>query len=353
MENKKKFIIDVCYVGLILLIMILFCQYILPILIPFITAFVIASILQIPVNAICKKLPKYKRKVSLFVVIAFFVLAAFGAVAIGLKIIDSVGNFIIAAPSLYRNEIVPALDYVFNEITMAVDSWDISIAGDVEKAFHDFLNNIGNYITNLSMKAVGIVSGGIGAIPGVVIRLIVMIISCVFFMLDYDMIIAFIKKCIPAGKKELVKKVEFYTKKTIMIWLKSYAVLFLLTYAELTIGFTIIGIPYAPIVGLAVAIFDILPVLGTGGVLLPWAIILFIMKNIPMAVGMIVLYLVITIIRNTLEPKLVGEQIGLHPVATLIAMYLGLDLVGFFGMLLFPAALAIFINMKRNEQKEE
>ena len=71
------------------------------------------------------------------------------------------------------------------------------------------------------------------------------------------------------------------------------------------------------------------------------------MKNYPMGIGMFVLYLVITIIRNTMEPKLVGKQIGLHPLATMILLYVGLKVVGFWGMLIFPTTLAIISSMKK------
>ena len=106
-----------------------------------------------------------------------------------------------------------------------------------------------------------------------------------------------------------------------------------------------------PIIALLIAIFDILPVLGTGGILLPWTVILLVMKNYPMGIGMFALYIIITIIRNTLEPKIVGKQIGLHPLATMISLYVGLKLMGFWGMLIFPTSLAIISSMKKEIQE--
>ncbi|MBQ8857666.1 MAG: sporulation integral membrane protein YtvI [Lachnospiraceae bacterium] len=353
MEKKKKFIVDVVFAGVILLIILLICKYILPVLIPFIIAFVIASILQIPVNRICRNFQDKKRIISLIVIIAFFALAALGVAVAGIKIINGVAGFLVAVPSIYQDDIMPALDFVFYRITEMIETSDVAIAEKLDDAFNDFLNNIGNYITDFSMKAVGFVSGGIVGIPEFIIKLIITIISSVFFMIDYDMIMNFFTKFILEGKKEIVNKFKEYIKNTLMVYLKSYTLLFLLTYAELSIGFQLIGIPYAPIVGLAVAIFDILPVLGTGGILLPWAVILLVMRNIPMAIGILVLYLVITIIRNTVEPKIVGKQIGLHPLATLISMYLGLNILGFLGMFIFPVSLAVLLNMKRNTTDEQ
>lgn len=110
----------------------------------------------------------------------------------------------------------------------------------------------------------------------------------------------------------------------------------------------ILRIPYAVFVALAIAVFDILPVLGTGGILLPWAVVLIIIGNVPLAIGIFVLYVVVTAIRNTIEPKIVGRQIGLHPLATLIAMFIGLKFFGIIGVFVFPVTLAILANMEKN-----
>ena len=138
-------------------------------------------------------------------------------------------------------------------------------------------------------------------------------------------------------------------KNTITIYVKSYSLLFLLTFVELLIGFSILKIDYAPLISTIVAIFDILPILGVGGVLLPWSVIGFMTDNLFIGIGVLILYLIIAFIRNIAEPKLVGDQIGLHPLATLIFMYLGLQFLGFLGMFLFPVTLSVIVGMKREQ----
>ena len=86
-------------------------------------------------------------------------------------------------------------------------------------------------------------------------------------------------------------------------------------------------------------------------ILLPWTVILLGMGNIPMGIGMFALYIIITIIRNTMEPKLVGKQIGLHPLATLISLYVGLKVIGIIGMLVFPTSLAVLSSMKKEMEE--
>jgi len=353
MEKKKKFIVNATFYSLIFILLWGFFKFVFPVLIPFFIAFVIASILQIPARILYKISSKINRFISITVCIIFYVLIFFLLGIASVRIYRTVSDFVVSVPTIYQNDIVPALNSVSSVVTETLKSSDISFADELQSVFNDFVNNLGNYITDFSVNAIKSISGGIVSIPAFIIKLVITIISTFFFMIDYDKIISFFVSCIPKGKEGTVIHTVNYFKNTIFIYVKSYSLLFLLTYVELSLGFAILGIPYAPLIGLLVAIFDILPVLGTGGILLPWAVILFVMKNIPMGIGMLVLYLVITFIRNIAEPKLVGQQIGLHPLATLIFMYLGLKFLGFIGMFLFPVTLAVVVSMKRQKKNPE
>ena len=113
-----------------------------------------------------------------------------------------------------------------------------------------------------------------------------------------------------------------------------------ITFVELSIGFTIIGLDYAFIIAFCIAIFDILPVLGTGGIMLPWAVITAIRGDIPLALSLLAIYVVVTVIRNIIEPKIVGAQLGLHPVVTLVSMFVGTQLFGVLDFLI-PICLSL------------
>jgi predicted PurR-regulated permease PerM len=99
-----------------------------------------------------------------------------------------------------------------------------------------------------------------------------------------------------------------------------------------------------------IAVIDILPVLGTGGIVVPWIIIELIKGNMPFAFGLATLYLIITVVRNILEPKLVGKQIGLHPLVMLMCMYVGLKLFGFIGLFVLPVAVVIVKHLYDNDK---
>ena len=139
----------------------------------------------------------------------------------------------------------------------------------------------------------------------------------------------------------------------ISVYIKSYSLLFLLTFVELGIGFLILRVDHAILLATLISIFDLMPILGTGGILLPWALISLLFGDWFRAIGMLVLYLIITGIRQTLEPQIVGKQIGLHPLATLAAMLLGLKLFGIVGMFGVPVLLAVSTAMYRAKPKRE
>lgn len=350
-EKKKQFIVNTVFYTFIICIILIACKYLLPILLPFILSFIMASVLVIPARKLAGENNKIRRFCAIIVGVIFFVALFWGIAFLGVALVDWFLGFLEFIPKLYQDEILPLLNYFYMEITERLMFADPELTEKINGVFQNFIGNIGNFISSFSMNAIKTITSGIAGIPGLIIKLILCIISCFFFLLDYDKIMAFFVGLVPKEKEQSFETIKWYVKNTLLVYIRSYSLLFLMTYVELSIGFQILGIPYAPIIGLMVAIFDILPVLGTGGILLPWTVILLVMKNIPMGIGMFVLYLIITVIRNTMEPKLVGKQIGLHPLATMISLYVGLNVIGFWGMLIFPTTLAVLSSMKREIQE--
>ncbi|EQJ23470.1 AI-2E family transporter [Clostridioides difficile] len=130
--------------------------------------------------------------------------------------------------------------------------------------------------------------------------------------------------------------------------LKAYAILLSVTFIELLIGLTILKVENAFTISVIIALVDILPVLGTGSILTPWMIISLINGNINLAIGLLILYIIITVVRQILEPKVVGHQIGLYPLITLMCMFVGAQLFGIAGLFGFPIAATIIKNLHDN-----
>lgn len=134
-------------------------------------------------------------------------------------------------------------------------------------------------------------------------------------------------------------------KNTLGLWLLAQAKLAGVTAVLLCGGFLLLRIGYAPLAALGVAVVDAFPILGTGTVLLPWSLICLLRQDGGRALGLLGLYAVVSLTRSMLEPRFVGRQLGLDPLVTLIAMYTGLKLWGFLGMLLMPLAAMTAVRM--------
>lgn len=350
MEEKKKFIVNMAFYGIIVILILLLCQYVLPIMTPFIIAFCVAAI----INALTKRMKIRPEKLRRLLAVVFCALiygvALLAVVLVGSKLVRVVIDLVSGIPSLFAEVILPWLQSNADQLETAVTPYDTMLATTIDSITGSMLKSISQFVTEFSTKAMMWVTSSATSIPNLIVDLVIMVISTFFMALDFDMVWGFLKKLIPAKQHSLLNTGAHYTKTMILVYIKSYSLLFVLTFVELTIGFLILRIPNAFILAFAIAVFDLMPVLGTGGVLLPWALVMLIMDDYVMAVGLLVLYLVITGIRNTLEPKIVGKQIGLHPLATLAAMILGLRLFGLVGLFVFPIALTVANAMHRSQE---
>ena len=185
------------------------------------------------------------------------------------------------------------------------------------------------------------------SVPNTLIGLVIGIVAWVFFAKDYDYIVKFIKIQLPAGKQNLLVEIKHVFSKTVMKMVRAYALIMFITFCELALGLSIlnwIGVmnnSYVFIIAIAIAVFDILPVAGSGGILIPWALISLISNDIGQAIGLIVIYIVISAIRQYIEPKIIGDSLGVNPIITLAGLYFGLKLFGFMGMFIVPLSIMV------------
>ena len=169
-----------------------------------------------------------------------------------------------------------------------------------------------------------------------------------FIASDYESICSFIIRQIPEKWHLFLSDVRQYSLKTFGKYLKSYALIMAVTFCELSFALWLLDVNnFAPI-AFIIAAFDIIPVCGSGGVLIPWAVFSLLQGRFAFGIGMLIVYVIITIIRQIIEPKIVGDQVGLPPVVTLMAMFLGVRFMGVFGLFAFPITLVILKNLNDN-----
>lgn len=348
MEKKRAFLINIGYYGFFVILLLLAARYLLPVLMPFLVAFVLAFLIQRPAAWIARRLRAPKGRLSVLLLVLVYV-AVFGvAFSGGGRVFAVIREFVIDVPDIYRRDILPLLNYVLEGVAENLSEADPFVSAQIENSLQQAVQSIGQMVSGLSVTLLQMVSEFITGVPSVLIRVVLTVITSFYICSDYDRILAALWRLLPDRWQNLCRDIKQYGLNMIRVYIQSYSLLFLLTFTELTIGFLIFQIPHSLLVAVLIAIFDILPVLGTGGVLIPWAVILAVIGNYPLAAGILILYVIITVVRNSVEPRIVGKQIGLHPLLTLIAMFTGVSLAGLPGLILLPMAVMIFVNMEKN-----
>lgn len=348
MEKKRAFLINIGYYGFFVILLLLAARYLLPVLMPFLVAFVLAFLIQRPAAWIARRLRAPKGRLSVLMLVLVYV-AVFGvAFSGGGRVFAVIREFVIDVPDIYRRDILPLLNYVLEGVAENLSEADPFVSAQIENSLQQAVQSIGQMVSGLSVTLLQMVSEFITGVPSVLIRVVLTVITSFYICSDYDRILAALWRLLPDRWQNLCRDIKQYGLNMIRVYIRSYSLLFLLTFTELTIGFLIFQIPHSLLVAVLIAIFDILPVLGTGGVLIPWAVILAVIGNYPLAAGILILYVIITVVRNSVEPRIVGKQIGLHPLLTLIAMFTGVSLAGLPGLILLPMAVMIFVNMEKN-----
>jgi len=320
---------------------------------PFLIAFVVAALFDWLTKKMGFKRESLRKLAAILMCSVLYSLIFVMVLMVGAKLINEAGSILAAIPSTFSNQIMPFLDSMATRLETAVTPYDTQLASYIDSLTTSVVQNLGTFVTDFSKTAVVFVTNCATSIPGLIVQIVITVISTFFMVIDFQKICKFLLSMVPGSKREIVSTSLHYTKTMIAVYIKSYSLLFLLTFVELSIGFLLLGVKNAVLIAVIISIFDLMPILGTGGIVLPWALIALMVGNWKRAIGLLVLYLVITGIRQTLEPKIVGKQIGLHPLATLVAMLLGLKLFGIVGMFAIPVLLAVTTSMYRNKPKNE
>ena len=343
-EKKKKFIVDVAYLALVLALGYLALKYALPLLMPFVLAFLIAYVLRRPIRFLSRALHVPKGLVAVLLVVLTYGLIGLLLALAGIRLTATITSLVQQIPSLYSRYILPDLTELFTWLEELLSRLDPSLMSTLHELQSQLLNMLGQLVSGLS----GLLLGGVSlatslatSLPGFLIRVLLMVISTFFIAIDYEKIVRFCLGCLHGNTRKVVLQIKAYVVGTLFVCIRSYALIMSITFVELSIGLSIIRVERAMLVALLIAIFDILPVLGTGGIMIPWAILTALGGDVPRALALLAVYVIITVIRNIIEPRIVGAQIGLHPVLTLMSMFVGNHLFGIVGLFGLPILLSL------------
>lgn len=193
-------------------------------------------------------------------------------------------------------------------------------------------------LTTLSANLTAVVGRLLMKLPHFFFVLIIFLMAAFYLCADFERVSRYLSSLLPMSAVRKLGKLKRLIFSTTLRYLRAYFILLLITFAELLAAFFLLRIEYAMTLALLIALLDALPAIGVGTVLLPWALISMLLGNWKRAIALIVIYAIVTVVRQIAEPHVVGAQLGLHPLASLAAVYAGYKLAGIWGLLFAPVA---------------
>jgi len=341
LEKRKQFIINFLYFAIILGIVILLARYALGVLMPFFIAFLVSLLLKPAVGFFHEKLKLPRGLTSVLLVVVFYSLVGLLLIVIGVQLFSAAKSFFLTLPSLYINSIVPWMNRAFTALQEFAGRLDPEAAAAYNVVSANITTSLGDAVVNVSKSVVAWVTSSTLKAPGVLLDILIMVISTIFLTVDFPKIHAFVMRQFSDHWRTLLHNARVQLGRTLWSYLRSYALILAMTFGEIFLGLSIIGVNNAAGIAIAIAIFDILPVVGSGLILLPWTIYTLISGNLATGIGLAILYVVVIIVRQVMEPKIVGDRVGLHPLVTLMSMVLGTYLFGGIGLLGLPITVAL------------
>lgn len=342
-QSKRDFLIAVAYWAVIAAAVYVAFKYLLPVSVPFIIGALVA-LLVVRISRLLRCKNKILR--SLLGLLIYGLLGTLVAL-IAIKGVDLVTELIQWISSVYDTKLLPMVNMAYEWLAGTVNMLDPTLISVLDSMSQGIISGLETLVSKLSGVAVNLVSGVAKGVPSLILSLLAMIFCTVFVANDYEKIQDFYHHHTPEKIKNILRQIRHYLTDTLLVVIRSYALIMLLTFTELLILFSVFNIRSAVLKAALIAVMDILPILGTGTVMIPWSVVSFILGDPVMGIKLAVIYAIVTLVRNYVEPKIVGAQLGLHPVITLVSMFIGLRLFGFLAMFGLPVAISFLWKLRQ------
>ncbi len=356
-DKKKKFIINIVYIVILIALFYLFFKFAFGTIFPILCAIVAAMILQKPVNFICKKTPLKRGLVSALTVLFGFSIAVSGLVLLVIWVGSEFKGFFQYV--MIQFEDIPSLihkieGYIANAVGFLPEK--------LESAVMDFasekLANLtaptvtpSDKTTSIDLSALSTPLMGIWntakQIPTTLVSIVVSIVACCFMTADFASVKRLVLGFFQPDTRTKIVRAKRLLFPSLGKMAKAYGIIITITFCEVSLGLFLLKLMgiydsgYIFVIAILTAIIDIVPVLGTGTVLIPWALVSLLNGNYPMAIGLIVMYACITVIRQIIEPKLVAAQLGIPAFLTIVSMFIGSQIFGVIGIFILPITIVM------------
>ncbi len=368
-ERKQKFITNIIYYALIFTLSAVVFKYAMGTLFPILFAYIIAVVLQKPKNFLLKKTPLKKGFASTLCVLGLLAVTVFLVSLIGVRIASEVKGFIDYIVLELQN-IDEFIDTIEGAVMNFVSNLPSFISGALGEGVSTLFTQLREWIAGSGDELTGSISSSFSLswittpisgvistarqIPSVVIAAVISLVAACFMTADFHLISEFVICQLPAERAKDFIRAKTLLKSSLGKMGKAYLAIICITFVELSVGLSVLSLlgvfssNYIAIISFVTAVIDIVPILGTGTVLLPWTAYSLIVGNYGLAIGLGILYATITVIRQIIEPKFVAAQLGLPPFLTICIMYIGLKFIGVLGVFIAPM-IVIMLKLLNDE----
>ena len=345
MKSSTKYLkILINYLSMIILL--LACIFILPKLILFFMPFIVAWIIALMANPLVRfleKKMKIKRKAGSVVVIiltlAVLILACYGIISL---IVTEASGLISNTP------------YIWSKINQSIASIDAGlgrITGKLPQSFRFNMTDVGEKISEGLTEWARAIGEGLAEnatdsvknIPMLLVEIIMGVLASYSFVAERDNISATMEQIFPESIKNRWKLVADTMRSAVGGYFKAQFKIMGFVYIVLLVGFLVLGIQYSVLIAFLVALLDFLPFFGTGAVMWPWAVIAVVQKDYKLAIGMMIVWGISQLIRQVIQPKLLGDSVGMPPIPTLFLLYFGFRISGAIGLIVaVPIGMIVY-----------
>jgi len=309
---------------------------------PFLLALVAAIFLEPATQLMMKKARMNRLAASTISSTVFTVLLLGLAALIGMKVVAELTAFMQHVPGYLKN----ASAYIQDLLEQA-QSYASGGAAPVPGQLESWISNVTDALTKLSGSITNSLLDFAKGIPDFFIFFIVFLVAVYLFTLSMPQMKQSFLSLFEDKSRGQMDQVLISLRKSVFGFLRAQLLLSVVTYAICFVGLMVIGTGYPLAISLLIVIVDILPVLGTGSVLVPWAAYQLVTGDLFTGIGLLLLFIVITVVRRIIEPKILGDAVGISALSALISLYVGYELVGVIGVFLGPIVVIVFMAARK------
>lgn len=319
-----------------------------PLVYPFVIGLMLALIYNPLVNFLEAK-AKFPRWLAVtFSIILLIALLVTIVTLVIIEIVSEINNLKTTLPHYVEDYFIQIQKFLLEDVVAFYDRFTdfySSLDPEVQKNIEGQINTFTNTLVVWGQSTVSLILNGflgfLGNIPTMATAFIISLLASFFISKDWPKLRSQYTNIMPKTVHTKTSAVIQDLKKAVFGFFKAQLTLISITFVIVLIGLWIIGIDYALTIALIIGFVDLLPYLGTGLIFVPWIIYLFITSNYSLVIGLSILYAVVLIQRQMMEPKILGTNVGLDPLLTLVALFVGFKLFGLAGLIIGPVAMVI------------